>query len=120
MIAEIIMLFIRGVITIFIGMIFSLMLAPLLFPKLKEIYGHYYTSQTTIYVSGIQKDGNWTIEQRPFVKSIRVPCNHYLMWYQQFLPFKFVKIQSPETTYEFQNEEVKKIWEKAKEKPYAN
>lgn len=116
MIVEIIMLFI----TIFIGMIFSLMLLPLLFPKMKEIYGHYYTSQTTIYVSGTQKDGNWTIEQRPFVTSIKVPCNHILMWYQQFLPFEFVKIQRPETTYEFQNEEIKKIWEKAKEKPYAD
>ncbi len=116
MIAEIITLFI----TIFIGMIFSLMLAPLLFPTMKEIYGHYYTTQTTIYVSGTQKKGIWMIEQRCSVTPIKVPCNHILMWYQQFLPFKFVKMQNPKTTYEFQNEEVKRIWEKAKEKPCAN
>ena len=90
--------------------IVSLIFAPFL-PQVRETFNHYYRSKQTNYIYGVRNnDGGWTLENKIFLEPIKEPCNPFLSWYQQFVPFNIMKYKPCEFCFEFQSDEIEELW----------
>ena len=84
-------------------------------PRGKEIFGHYLTYKITYKINGFKNTNNeYVLTNSPFVESIKVPCNSWLMWWQSITHLPLVRIEKPKVEIEFENADIERIWEELK------
>ena len=78
---------------------------------LSDTFGHYYRVHMHTYVFGKQKDnGDWDLEVKANIKTIKEKCNPWLMWWQEIIHLPLVKMKSNTSSISYSSDEVARIY----------